>query len=65
MNELKPCPFCGCDCSLVQNTDVGIFPGFKVVGFHDEECVFTRMHYVEMYDSEEEAIEAWNRRDGE
>lgn len=44
MAELKPCPFCGGEISLIL-CDGGILGG------------------VYIYDTEEQAVEAWNRRD--
>lgn len=57
MNELKPCPFCGCDAEAVDAHE-----GYKIVGNHDEECIFTMLSYILFYESEEDAIDAWNRR---
>ena len=61
MDELKRCPFCGCDCELALVGDGNHFV-YKVVGFHDEDCFFTYMHYLELFADEETAIETWNRR---
>ena len=51
MEQLKPCPFCGGEAKVL---------------YLPNKCgwnVYCRMCEVEMlYDSEQEAIEAWNRR---
>ena len=66
MIELKPCPFCWCAVEVANPhyapwlTNTGRY--FKIVGNHDEECVFNLLGYNYFYESEEDAIEAWNRR---
>lgn len=66
MTDLKPCPFCGCE---VEAVDAHYVPWlintgeyFKIVGNHDEECVFPFLGYDFFFESKEAAIEAWNRR---
>jgi hypothetical protein len=56
MNELKSCPFCGSRATLHERTD-----GFYV------DCAMKRgfcsvMPSTWVYKTEEEAINAWNRR---
>ena len=52
--ELKPCPFCG--STVIWNLEVGRNTDMWFVQCQD--CFATFPHF----DSEEEAIEAWNRR---
>ena len=49
--ELKPCPFCGGEAIIKYYA-----PCDYVVHCEKEDC------YGGIYDTEEEAIEAWNRR---
>ena len=85
-SELKPCPFCGGEVSIVVCDDEGNthyeleyeenpWSGLGYRLYHDEtqageDCPIAR-HECEgelgmwIYDSREEAIEAWNRRTGE
>ena len=58
MNDLKPCPFCKADAE-VNEMGRGLF---KIVARHDEKCCFYNLAWIIGYESEEEAIEAWNRR---
>lgn len=56
MKELKPCPFCGSEADTAYNTRFN----WQVFCTNDE-CF---MNTITMYGkgTEEEAIEAWNRR---
>lgn len=59
MTELKPCPFCG--GKVIVEPDEGWYWEWHI--FHDVEgCPLGRSRHFE---TEEEAIAAWNRRDGE
>ena len=51
-NELKPCPFCSS-----KNIDISTY-STNVVFVQCDNCGATFPHF----DSEKEAIEAWNRR---
>lgn len=65
MDDLRPCPFCGCKCEVVDAHNISFLKPsgyFKVVGNHDEECVFPFLGYEFFFESKEAAIEAWNRR---
>ena len=54
-NKLKPCPFCGGKAYKKRNWD---FDGNDIYGIHCENC----NAQTEYRCSEQEAIEAWNRR---
>ena len=83
MIELKPCPFCGGEVSLVLCDDEGNLHdesykehpysglGFMLRHTHEEnpdcpiakyECDGGILGGVYIYDTEEQAAEAWNRR---
>lgn len=55
MDELKPCPFCGADANIRFD-----FKHDYVVFCTNDLCMLNELEYG--FDSEEEAIEAWNRR---
>ena len=62
MAELKPCPFCGGEaaihaCGEIANDELSVIFGTKV-GVHCMGCHVATLPY----DSEEDAAEAWNRR---
>ena len=58
---LKPCPFCGCQMYVHKidypNGDVG----YQIGGWHDSDCYMEHCH--PHFETANEAIEAWNRRD--
>ena len=55
--ELKPCPFCGdIDPDIEELSINGLF-----IGSYCVEC-FNCHAKTDYFDTEEEAIEAWNRR---
>lgn len=54
-NNLKPCPFCGAAANIGFD-----FKHDYVVFCTNEFCMLNELEYG--FDSEEEAIEAWNRR---
>ena len=55
MNELKACPFCGETATVSFNTHYGFVPWCE-----NSECILNDLTHG--YNSEKEAIEAWNRR---
>lgn len=55
MAELKPCPFCGGEATLSYNTAYGFCPWCD-----NTDCILNDLTHG--YETEEEAIEAWNRR---
>lgn len=84
MDELKPCPFCGGEVSLVLCDGEGNLHdeayrehpysglGFMLHHAHEEnpgcpiasyECDGGILGGVYIYDTEEQATEAWNKRD--
>lgn len=57
MKKLKPCPFCGGTANAIQYTH---YPKW-VVGCSDDNCLgFSGLGWI--YRSEQQAIEAWNKR---
>ena len=56
MTDLKPCPFCGGEGVVQRREYKGYMETFGVVCF--DCCAETRP----FYNTEEEAIKAWNRR---
>lgn len=56
MTELKPCPFCGGEALTTYNTKFG----FQV--FCSNEKCFMNTIIMTSFDTEEQVIEAWNRR---
>lgn len=55
--ELKPCPFCGGEARIIAKP----YEPKVCVGCDDDTCLgFSGLGWL--YDSEKEAIEAWNRR---
>ena len=76
MSELKPCPFCGGEAEIVIFDDEGNlrdreyekdpWSGIGYAPFHpDKGCPIGQREPDEarwIYDTETEAIEAWNRR---
>lgn len=59
MVELKPCPFCGAKASICETWR---YYKFKIVAKHNPICVFDNLQWVIFYETEEDAINAWNRR---
>ena len=59
MSELKPCPFCGGEAELVEHEVVGYQTDFYVECVTSE-CIMCMGGLC--YPTENEAIEAWNRR---
>lgn len=61
-NELKPCPFCGGKPHISKHS----FWNEKTKGFTDHtygiECIECHTKGNQFYETEKEAIEAWNRR---
>ena len=56
MKELKPCPFCGGEAEI--EMDENWYWNYYVFC---QECKIT----TDYYETADEAIEAWNRREGE
>ena len=57
MTKLKPCPFCGGKARLVPYGDEHYF-----VSCTNIKCCATASRHMQ---NKDEAIKAWNRRDGE
>lgn len=75
MGTLKPCPFCGGEAMLFhipENTPDEMEehpmwrwnnPGWWVVGcYYKHECFLNFNHKSVIFETEKDAIEAWNRR---
>ena len=65
MEEMKPCPFCGCGISIHK----GAYPNgdeqIEPYGFHDSDCPLNEVlwcMYPEEGWTEEKIVERWNRR---
>ncbi len=54
--KLKPCPFCGSEAFLINEGK------FWAADCENIDCIIRRTRY---YITEQEAVEAWNRRVGE
>lgn len=63
MQVLKPCPFCGGEAELARTIDNHALPFVrcKFGAFENPKCPACRI-WMWDYKTEEEAIEAWNRR---
>lgn len=61
MSELKHCPFCG---AKPQTYKTG-YCNWNIKANHQVFCPIARMGWWLNYGTEEEAIEAWNRREKE
>ena len=56
--QLKPCPFCGFNALVEEHKFVSLPSSYGVA------CQNCSAQSYQFYNSEEEAIEAWNRRVG-
>ena len=60
--ELKPCPFCGGEASLVKRKlKTGFYPSGGTYYVHCKNCLIT----TQPRSKKEPVIEIWNRRTGE
>ena len=55
MADLKPCPFCGGEAEIFRGTTYGFRP------LYEPRCIKCEC-WIGIYDTEEQATEAWNRR---
>ena len=65
MNELKPCPFCGGEAEVIRSTRSMCYEEYRVGCGKCGAMVknFSNpLWKVSYFDTEAEAIEAWNRR---
>lgn len=58
-NALKPCPFCGGEANVIEHRFHGLDSSYGL------QCKKCKAETYQFYESEEKAIEAWNRRAGE
>ena len=61
MNELKSCPFCGGSAFTSKQTYPNGETYWHIYHWNDEKC-FIDDCITGDYDTEAEAVEAWNRR---
>lgn len=65
MEELKPCPFCGCDMKIYHGTYPNGDEQIELYGFHNFDCPLYTVSwhtYPEDGWTEEKIAERWNRR---
>jgi len=60
--ELKPCPFCGGEANVVHLTFTGNGYLARCDGYVDDDCIAASNSVT--HRTREEAIAAWNRREG-
>ena len=56
MTDLKPCPFCGGEADILEHQFEGFSPTYGVT------CLDCNCETYQFFDTEDEAIAAWNRR---
>lgn len=60
MNDvLKPCPLCGGQANVIEHRFHGLDSSYGL------QCKKCKAETYQFYESEEKAIEAWNRRAGD
>ena len=66
MTKLKPCPFCGGEAELTHTNDNNHYPFVrcKYGAYLKPKCMANMYPWLN-YKTDEEAIEAWNRRSDE
>lgn len=62
--ELKPCPFCGGEMSMIYRSNDRAFHIYHTSGFDAVECPILEPFMIDS-ESLSTAAEAWNRRAGE
>lgn len=63
MDELKPCPFCGCKAITdSEQRHSGTKDKFYFVGCSAYDCIASLHSMNHYFVTEEEAAKAWNRR---
>lgn len=68
MNDLKPCPFCGCNMKLWRKKYPDGSEGIEPYGFHEYDCVMDGVLWCLWPEdgwTEEKIADAWNNREGE
>lgn len=59
MEELKPCPFCGAKCEVSPKETAS---RYKIIAPHKEDCIFSMMGWWGFFETENDAVKAWNQR---
>ena len=64
--QLKPCPFCGGVSVIYEHGRIPGLPHLSVEAAHKDHCPLVgAMGMVPMFETEAEAITAWNTRSGD
>lgn len=63
MKELKKCPFCGGEISIIKQKCLNTgFKSYKLFHGSDRYCVLNDIMFPRVYEQKETAIKSWNRR---
>lgn len=61
IDDLKPCPFCDSSASIYFTTYPNGESAYCICCIHEDDCYLNNAIEAD-FETEEEAIEAWNRR---
>lgn len=61
MTDLKPCPFCGGEIEIVKTDCNDPIHGYGLI-HENNDCILNNDGYLQIYSTEEQAIDAWNTR---
>lgn len=62
MTELKPCPFCGSKAKIFDTMDGEWYVSCSQSEYQETGIICSCIPSTWIYDTKEDAIEAWNRR---
>ena len=62
MTKLKPCPFCGGEIEIVNTDCTDPIHGYGIIHGNNDCILNNGGGYLEIYNTEEQAILAWNAR---